>query len=41
LIAVLAFIVYGETVEVWVFVGAAVMAAGNWVNLRAERRRPD
>jgi drug/metabolite transporter (DMT)-like permease len=39
LIAVVAYIVYSETVEVWVFVGAAVMALGNWVNLRAERRR--
>jgi drug/metabolite transporter (DMT)-like permease len=38
-IAVVAMILYGEPLEVAVFAGAAVIIAGNLLNLNAERRR--
>lgn len=38
-IAILAMILYGEPLEVAVFAGAAVIIAGNLLNLNAERRR--
>ena len=38
-IAVLGMLVYGEALEVAVFVGGAVILAGNLVNIRGERRR--
>ncbi len=37
--AVIGVLAYGEPLDPWVFVGAAIMVAGNLVNLRAERRR--
>ncbi len=39
LFAVTGFLLYGEPVEVAVFVGAAVVLAANLMNIRAERRR--
>ncbi|MBB4303842.1 drug/metabolite transporter (DMT)-like permease [Rhodobium orientis] len=38
-IAILGLLVYGEPLEVWVFVGGAVIVAGNLVNVFAEQRR--
>ena len=40
LIAVVGWWLYGETVDVFVFIGAAVIIAGVLWNLRAESRRP-
>jgi drug/metabolite transporter (DMT)-like permease len=39
LIAIVAAIVYGESVTIWVFVGAAVIFAANYLNLLTESRR--
>jgi drug/metabolite transporter (DMT)-like permease len=38
--ALAGFALYGERVEVWVAVGAAIMFAGNYYNVRREARRP-
>lgn len=38
LIATVGFVFYGETVDVWVLVGALVLCAGAWLNLRAAGR---
>lgn len=39
MVVVLGMAVYGEPLEIAVFVGAAVILAGNLLNIRAERRR--
>jgi drug/metabolite transporter (DMT)-like permease len=36
-IAVVAALVYGEPIDIWLFAGAALMVAGNLYNLRAEK----
>lgn len=38
-IAIAAWIIYGETVDVWVFVGAAMIFGGNYLNIWNETRR--
>lgn len=38
-IAILAMLVYGETVDIWVFVGALIIFAGNYLNIWVETRR--
>lgn len=35
LIAAVGFVFYGETLSLWVFVGALILCAGAWLNLRA------
>ncbi|WP_299653564.1 DMT family transporter [uncultured Tateyamaria sp.] len=37
-IAVIGMLVYGEVVDIWVFVGAAIIFAGNYVNILVESR---
>ena len=37
-IAVVGMIIYGEVLEIWVFLGAAVIFAGNYMNLWVESR---
>ena len=37
-IAIVAALVYGEAIDIWLFIGAALMVAGNLFSLRAERR---
>ena len=39
-IAVAAWLIYGETVDIWVFVGAAIIFGGNYLNIWTETRRP-
>jgi drug/metabolite transporter (DMT)-like permease len=34
-IAVIGFVFYDEPIELWVFIGAAIVFAGSWLNLRA------
>lgn len=38
LIVVVGFLVYGEAVDVWVLVGAVIIFAGNYLNIRHPRR---
>lgn len=38
-IAVIAMLIYGEPLDVWVFVGALVIFAGNYLNIWSETRR--
>ncbi|APE45359.1 EamA family transporter [Sulfitobacter alexandrii] len=38
-IAILAMLIYGETVDAWVFVGGIVIFAGNYLNIWVETRR--
>jgi len=38
-IAILAMLVYGETVDLWVFVGAIIIFAGNYLNIWVETRQ--
>jgi drug/metabolite transporter (DMT)-like permease len=38
LMAVVAFIVYGEALETWVLVGATIVFAGTWLNLKSAQR---
>ena len=38
-IAILAMLVYGETVDIWVFVGAVIIFAGNYLNIWFETRK--
>ena len=41
LIAVVGFLFYGETVKIWVFVGALIVCAATWLNLKsASTSRP-
>lgn len=37
-IAILAMLIYGETVDIWVFVGAVIIFAGNYLNIWFETR---
>lgn len=39
-IAILAMLVYGEALDIWVLVGAVVIFAGNYLNIWAEARQP-
>jgi drug/metabolite transporter (DMT)-like permease len=39
-IAVIGMLLYNEALDVWVFVGAAVIFAGNYLNIWAENRAP-
>ncbi|MCZ4351366.1 DMT family transporter [Roseovarius aestuarii] len=39
LIAVIAMVAYGETVDIWVFVGAALIFSANYVNILTETRK--
>ncbi len=38
-VAVVAWLLYGETIEIWVFVGAAIIFVGNYINVWTETRR--
>ncbi|WP_147105596.1 DMT family transporter [Tateyamaria sp. syn59] len=38
-IAVIGMLVYGEAVDIWVFLGAAIIFAGNYVNILVESRQ--
>ena len=38
-IAVVGMLVYNESIDIWVFVGAAVIFAGNYMNIWFETRR--
>jgi drug/metabolite transporter (DMT)-like permease len=38
-IAVIGMLVYGEVLDIWVFVGAVIIFAGNYINIVAETRR--
>ncbi|APX11610.1 DMT family transporter [Tateyamaria omphalii] len=38
-IAVIGMVVYGETIDAWVFIGAAIIFAGNYVNIWVESRQ--
>ncbi|QFT59836.1 Riboflavin transporter [Sulfitobacter sp. THAF37] len=38
-IAILAMLIYGETVDVWVYVGGIIIFAGNYLNIWVETRR--
>ena len=35
LIAIVGFLFYGETLEIWVLVGAVIVSAGIWLNLKS------
>ncbi|WP_299298650.1 DMT family transporter [uncultured Tateyamaria sp.] len=37
-IAIIGMLVYGEVIDIWVFVGAAVIFAGNYINIWVETR---
>lgn len=39
-IAVIGMLVYGEVIDIWIFVGALVIFAGNYMNIWIETRRP-
>lgn len=39
-IAVIGMLVYGEVLDIWVFVGATVIFTGNYLNIWVETRRP-
>jgi drug/metabolite transporter (DMT)-like permease len=39
LVALVGWLAYEEAIDLWVAVGAAVILAGNWLNLRADTRR--
>ena len=39
-IAIIAMLAYGEAIDIWVFVGAMVIFAGNYLNIWMETRRP-
>jgi drug/metabolite transporter (DMT)-like permease len=39
-IAVIGMLVYSEAVDIWIFVGAAIIFAGNYLNIWFETRRP-
>ena len=40
MIAVIGMVVFGEALDVWVFVGAALIFAGNYYNILSETRKP-
>ncbi len=39
IVAVLAMLIYGETLEIWVFIGAVVIFSGNYLNIWSETRK--
>ena len=39
-IAVVGMLLYGEVLDVWVFIGAGIIFAGNYLNLWFETRKP-
>lgn len=39
-IAVIAMLLYGEPLDIWVFAGAAIIFAGNYMNILSETRKP-
>jgi drug/metabolite transporter (DMT)-like permease len=39
LVAVIGLVVYGEALDVWVFIGAGVIFAGNFLNILQDKRR--
>lgn len=39
-VAIVAWLLYSETIDIWVFVGAAIIFVGNYVNIWTETRRP-
>lgn len=39
-IAVVGMLVYGELVDIWVFIGAVIIFAGNYLNIWVETRKP-
>ena len=39
LIAVIGMLVYAEALDIWVFIGGAIIFAGNYMNLWIESRR--
>ena len=40
IIAAVGVLIYGEALELWVFVGGALVLVGNYGNLMAEQRKP-
>lgn len=40
IIAILAMLIYNEALDIWVFVGAVIIFAGNYLNLWFETRKP-
>ena len=38
-IAIVAWLIYAETIDIWVFVGAAIIFGGNYLNIWTETRR--
>ena len=39
-VAIVAWVIYSETIDIWVFVGAAIIFVGNYINIWVETRRP-
>jgi drug/metabolite transporter (DMT)-like permease len=39
LVAILGIIIFGESLEVWVFVGAAIIFSANYLNISSEARK--
>jgi drug/metabolite transporter (DMT)-like permease len=39
LIAILAMLIYNEALDIWVFVGAVIIFAGNYLNIWFETRK--
>ena len=39
IIAIVAMVLYGEALDLWVFVGAGIIFAGNYLNIWTETRR--
>jgi len=37
---VVGMLVYGELVDIWVFIGAIIIFAGNYLNIWVETRKP-
>lgn len=40
IVALIGLLAYGEPLDLWTFLGAAVIASGIWLNVRAEATRP-
>ena len=39
-IAIIGMLVYAEALDIWVFIGGAIIFAGNYISLRVESRKP-
>ena len=39
LVALAAFVLYREAIDVWIFIGAAIIFAGNYLNIWTESRK--